>query len=144
MRIILKGDQMKTLLLRITIALVTFSIGIAGASQWRTSSPNIVKSPPNTCVVNGGVDPNWLNPYLDIDADSVALRAEAASTYRSLYPDEVIGVIKSLPESAWPYGKVVAIRGRGGLSSGDLLEEQRREQNRMKIERELAAEGIAF
>jgi hypothetical protein len=136
MRFLLKRDQMKALLLRITIALVTFSIGIIGAARWRTSSPIENYRAP-------GHEADWLNPYLDIDADDVALRAEAASTHRSLSPDEVLGVIKSLPESAWPYGKVVLIR-REGLFSGGILEEQRREQTRMKIEHELSSEGIVI
>lgn len=79
---------------------------------------------------------NWRNPYLIVRADGVALYDTADSAEIILKPEEVMGALAELPQSDWPYGRVVAatetapgndrdgvaIRRNKGLVGG-LLEE---------------------
>jgi hypothetical protein len=79
---------------------------------------------------------NWRNPYLIVRADGVALYDTADSAEILLKPEEVMGALAQLPQSDWPYGRVVAaaetaagsdrdgiaIRRNKGLVGG-LLEE---------------------
>jgi hypothetical protein len=53
---------------------------------------------------------NWSNPYLVIRPDGIGLvTSVAAHEERILKPGEVLDVLAQLPQSAWPYGRVVAI-----------------------------------
>jgi hypothetical protein len=53
---------------------------------------------------------SWSNPYLVICPDGVGLVTTiAAHEEQILKPDEVLDVLAQLPQSAWSYGRVVAI-----------------------------------
>jgi hypothetical protein len=53
---------------------------------------------------------HWSNPYLVIRPDAVGLLTGiAASEEQILKPEEVLNALARLPESAWPYGRAVAI-----------------------------------
>jgi hypothetical protein len=53
---------------------------------------------------------NWSNPYLVIRPDGIGLVTSiAAHEEQILKPAEVLDVLAQLPQSAWSYGRVVAI-----------------------------------
>jgi hypothetical protein len=62
---------------------------------------------------------NWRNPYLIVRADGVALYDTADSAEIILKPEEVIGALAQLPQSDWPYGRVVAAAETNAASNGD-------------------------
>ena len=53
---------------------------------------------------------SWSNPYLVIRPDGIGLVTTiAAHEERILKPEEVLDALAQLPQSAWSYGRVVAI-----------------------------------
>jgi hypothetical protein len=50
----------------------------------------------------------WRNPYLIVRADGVVLFDAADSAEIVLKPEDVIAELARLPDSNWPYGRVVA------------------------------------
>jgi hypothetical protein len=70
---------------------------------------------------------NWQNPYLIIRKDGIALLDPADSLEIILKPDEVLTRLAQLPPSAWPYGRVVAVRENGAQSTdeGDAIRRNR-------------------
>jgi hypothetical protein len=53
---------------------------------------------------------HWSNPYLVIRPDSVGLLSSVdVNEEQVLKPEEVLNALARLPESAWPYGRIVAI-----------------------------------
>jgi hypothetical protein len=61
----------------------------------------------------------WQNPYLIIRKDGVALLDPADSLEIILKPDEVLTRLAQLPPSAWPYGRVVAVRENSAQNADD-------------------------
>jgi hypothetical protein len=61
----------------------------------------------------------WQNPYLIIKADGVALLDAGNHEERLLKPAEVTQALAKLPQSAWPYGRVVAVTEGGARAAGD-------------------------
>jgi hypothetical protein len=51
----------------------------------------------------------WKNPYLIVKPDGVALLDVANSEEHIMHPDELTRKLAQLPDSAWPYGRVVAV-----------------------------------
>jgi hypothetical protein len=62
---------------------------------------------------------NWQNPYLIIRKDGIALLDPADSLEIILKPDEVLPRLAQLPPSAWPYGRVVALRENSAQTADD-------------------------
>jgi hypothetical protein len=53
---------------------------------------------------------HWSNPYLVVRPGSVGLLTDvAANEEQILKPEEVLQALARLPNSAWPYGRAVAI-----------------------------------
>jgi hypothetical protein len=53
---------------------------------------------------------HWSNPYLVIRTDRVGLLTSVVVNEEQLLkPDEVVSALAQLPQSAWPYGRAVAI-----------------------------------
>lgn len=61
---------------------------------------------------------DWKNPYLIVRRDGVEIVGMTA-VGQAIPVDSVPGVLKGLPESAWPYGLVVAVQDIGLVSEGD-------------------------
>lgn len=59
---------------------------------------------------------DWKNPYLIVREDGIGLLDLANHEIHILKPDEVPAALAALPISAWPYGRVVAVR-EGEMSS---------------------------
>jgi len=51
---------------------------------------------------------NWRNPYLIVRPDKVVLLDVADSAEIILKPEELLPTLAGLPNSNWPYGRVVA------------------------------------
>jgi hypothetical protein len=52
---------------------------------------------------------SWKNPYLIVKADGVALLDVANNEEHIMNPDELTRKLAQLPDTAWPYGRVVAV-----------------------------------
>ncbi|MFZ0742865.1 MAG: carboxypeptidase-like regulatory domain-containing protein [Terracidiphilus sp.] len=70
---------------------------------------------------------DWRNPYLIVQADGIKVVGVTAGG-RSLTVDAVTAILEGLPDSAWPYGLVVAIQGNDSAVSES--ERSRIEANR--------------
>jgi hypothetical protein len=61
----------------------------------------------------------WRNPYLIIRADGVGLLDPDDHLERILKPGELTQALGNLPQSAWPYGRVVAVTENGVRNGAD-------------------------
>jgi len=61
---------------------------------------------------------DWKNPYLIVRRDGIEIIGKMAVGH-SIPVDSVPGILKELPDSAWPYGLVVAVQDIGIVSPGD-------------------------
>jgi hypothetical protein len=61
---------------------------------------------------------DWKNPYLIVRRDGVEI-VGMTPVGQAIPVDSVPGVLKGLPDSAWPYGLVVAVQDIGLVSEGD-------------------------
>ena len=70
---------------------------------------------------------DWKNPYLIVRRDGIEIIGVPAGG-QTIPVDSVPGVLKGLPDSAWPYGLVVAVQDIGLVSEGDppLIEANRK------------------
>jgi len=87
---------------------------------------------------------HWGNPYLVIRPDAVALlSSNAANEEQILKPQEVLNALSQIPESAWPYGRAVAILvdERPASSEQDKIALRR---NRGIVEGDLQAAHVAI
>ena len=87
--------------------------------------------------IHNGKD--WRNPYLIVRADGIEI-AGTASGGSPIPVESVAAALESLPDSAWPYGLVVAIREKG-VGSAEA-ERSRIETNRMSLEPLLGELGV--
>jgi hypothetical protein len=59
----------------------------------------------------------WKNPTLIVREDGIGLLDLANNEIHILKPEEVPNALADLPASAWPYGRVVVIRPKAGVST---------------------------
>jgi len=90
-----------------------------------SASAHILSIPPaNPARYRGMVHAkNWRNPYLIIKTDGVALFDSDNHEEHLFKPEELTQALGSLPLSAWPYGRVVAVTENGvrGSSNDDVV-----------------------
>src|SRR5438445_12845173 len=67
-------------------------------------------------AVQGAKD--WKNPYLIVRRDGIEIVGMTA-VGQAISVDSVPGVLKGLPDSAWPYDLVVPVEDIGLCSEGD-------------------------
>jgi hypothetical protein len=72
----------------------------------------------------------WENPFIQVQGDFVSIRAHGARTRVSV--GQVISVLRALPVSAWPYGKVVALEAGSGPQAPGTA--QATEQTRVQLD----------
>ena len=82
---------------------------------------------------------DWKNPYLIVRRDGIEI-VGVTPAGEAIPVDSVPGVLKGLPDSAWPYGLVVAVQDIGLVSEGDP---PRIEANRRRLLILLKKLGIA-
>jgi hypothetical protein len=61
---------------------------------------------------------DWRNPYLIVRAQGIEMVGVSDAT-RPLTIDAALEILEALPDSSWPYGRVVAIQNIGIVSSED-------------------------
>lgn len=61
---------------------------------------------------------DWKNPYLIVRRNGIEV-VGMTHVGQAFPVDSVPGVLKGLPDSAWPYGLVVAVQDVGLVSEGD-------------------------
>jgi hypothetical protein len=61
---------------------------------------------------------DWRNPYLIVRRDGIEI-VGMTTVGQAIPVDSVPRVLKGLPDSAWPYGLVVAVQDIGLVSEGD-------------------------
>jgi hypothetical protein len=62
---------------------------------------------------------DWRNPYLIIRKDGVGLLDAGNNEERLIKLEDLPNALAQLPQSAWPYGRVVAVTEVGVRASGD-------------------------
>jgi hypothetical protein len=82
---------------------------------------------------------DWKNPYLIVRRDGIEIVGMTAAG-QAIPVDSVPRVLNGLPDSAWPYGLVVAVQDIGLVSPGDP---PRIEANRKRLLMLLKKLGIA-
>ena len=77
----------------------------------------------------------WRNPYLVVRLDGVGLLDVSNNEQQIVDPDKLSAAMAKLPASAWPYGRVVAIREISASSSEE-------DKVRLRKNRALAAGAL--
>lgn len=85
---------------------------------------------------------DWQNPYLVIRAEGVEVVSRSAAAERRIIPcDELAVFLESLPDTAWPYGRVVAAQ-EIGIRRVDGRDDQPIAENKARAERILRSLGV--
>ena len=84
----------------------------------------------------------WVNPYLVIKSDGVAVTLRATSQeYDSVPIEKLASRLSRLPVDAWPYGRIVAVQEIGIRSGNDSALIAR---NRASVEKILRSLGLTI
>ncbi|MEO8725179.1 MAG: hypothetical protein ABI383_03570, partial [Acidobacteriaceae bacterium] len=87
--------------------------------------------------ISDGID--WLNPYVVVHANQAEIISHQVPRERISIPvGEVLSELKSLPNSAWPYGRVVAL-SESGPQVGDIAKIR---SNLIYLKQELERNGV--
>jgi hypothetical protein len=85
---------------------------------------------------------HWRNPFLVVSSDGIRVHCLATAFEKKVPVGALHQTLLSLPLSAWPYGRIVAVQAGGGpqnnTSRGFV------EQNRVKVEAILKAAGVTI
>ncbi len=82
----------------------------------------------------------WKNPYLKVLHDGIAIQCFATGFTKKVPVGALHQTLLSLPRSAWPYGRIVAVQAGGGPTTQDAS--TRIEQNRVQADAILKAVGV--
>jgi hypothetical protein len=85
---------------------------------------------------------HWKNPYLTVLPDGIGIQCLAVAFTKKVPVGALHQTLLSLPLSAWPYGRVVALQAGGGPTGPDYP--PRIEQNRVQVEAILKAAGVTI
>jgi hypothetical protein len=96
-------------------------LGAATLIGWTQTSPSLQHrisrpDPKKYHAIQDAKD--WKNPYLIVRRDGIEILGVTADG-QAIPVDSVPGVLTGLPDSAWPYGLVVAVQDIGIVSEGD-------------------------
>jgi hypothetical protein len=83
---------------------------------------------------------DWRNPYLIVRADGITTASGASGGGSPIPVDSVPAALENLPDSAWPYGLVVAVQDAGVVAS--KADQSRIEANRILLVRVLNQLGV--
>jgi hypothetical protein len=128
------GARRKDLLIRIFLTSVMASTHI-GCTQTSRSLQNRIPKPDPEKYHSVRDAKNWRNPYLIVRRDGVEI-VGVTPVGRAIAIESVPEVLERLPNSAWPYGLVVAVQDIGILSGktdpADIEANRTKLQNLMK------------
>ena len=85
---------------------------------------------------------HWKNPYLTVLPDGIGIQCLATAFTKKVPVGALHQTLLSLPPSAWPYGRVVALQAGGGPTRSE--DPPRIEQNRVQVEAILKAAGVTI
>jgi hypothetical protein len=85
---------------------------------------------------------HWKNPYLSVLPDGIGIQCLAVAFTKKVPVHALHQTLLSLPPSAWPYGRVVALQAGGGPTR--LNDPPRMEQYRVQVEAILKAAGVTI
>jgi hypothetical protein len=85
---------------------------------------------------------HWRNPFLVVSSDGIRVHCLATAFEKKVPVGALHQTLLSLPLSAWPYGRIVAVQAGGGPQNNT----SRRfvEQNRVQVEAILKAAGVTI
>lgn len=69
---------------------------------------------------------NWKNPYLVVREDGIGFVDLSNHEIRLLQPDQIQAELAALPESAWPYGRVVLVTEAAPRNPTDQIKTEMR------------------
>lgn len=84
----------------------------------------------------------WKNPYLIVGPEGIEIIVGVTRDGRRISLDSVVKALESLPDSAWPYGLVVAVSENGIVSPATTGDPQT-EASQLGLIRLLKQQGIA-
>lgn len=122
------SDLKRRLLVAVFVAQLVAST-LFGWAQARQSLQNRIPKPDPKKYHAVQDAKDWKNPYLIVRRDGIEIVGMTA-VGQAIPVDSVPGVLKGLPDSAWPYGLVVAVQDIGLVSEGDP---PRIEANRQRL-----------
>lgn len=76
---------------------------------------------------------DWKNPYLVVREDGIGYVDMANNEIRILKPEDIPSVLAALPESAWPYGRVVLVSQATPKDSSDQAKAEIRKNRGLLI-----------
>jgi hypothetical protein len=85
---------------------------------------------------------SWRNPYLIVKTDGVGLLDIGNNEQQTVDPDKLAEALAKLPDSAWPYGRVVAIQEI--TASGSEDDQAKLRKNRALVAGSLEAMKVAI
>jgi hypothetical protein len=131
---------LKTLLLvGLLLVQLVVAVCIGGTQTSRPLQDRIPKPDPKKHhSVQDAKD--WKNPYLIVRRDGIEI-VGVTPVGQAMSIESVPGMLEKLPDSAWPYGLVVAVQDIGILSGKTDL--ARIEANRTKLLNLLKGLGVA-
>ena len=108
--------------------LVLLTLGLAACSAHNTPDPAAqeaaaaariekIPAPDPAKYHSAHGTKSWRNPYLIVKPEGVALLDVANNLEHIMKPDELTQKLAQLPDSAWPYGRVVAVTESNPVNS---------------------------
>ena len=85
---------------------------------------------------------HWRNPFLVVLSDGIRIHCLAPAFEKKVPVGALHQTLLSLPLSAWPYGRIVAVQAGGGPQTNTNL--RLVEENRMQSEAILKAAGVTI
>jgi hypothetical protein len=133
------GTFKTTLPVGFLLAQFVVALGIGCAQASRSLRDRIPKRDPKKYQsVQDAAD--WKNPYLIVRPDGVEI-VGMTPVGRTIAVESVPAVLEGLPNSAWPYGLIVAVQDIGILSG--KTDVPRIDANRTKLLKLLKELGVA-
>jgi hypothetical protein len=112
---------------RRSLASLLFALGLLAGCNRSTPTSKVLD--PSALLQNipeadpkayAGIDVHaWKNPYLIVKPDGIAILDIADSEERLIKPEELPHELAKLPQSAWPYGRVVSATMSGNPDTED-------------------------
>src|SRR5262244_3222943 len=115
----IQGEALRTfqtgLLVFIFLAQSIISVQMGWTQASKPLQNRIPKSDPKKYQAIQDAN-DWKNPFLVIRPEGVEIRG-ITPLGRGIPVDAVFGILEGLPDSAWPYGLIVAVSNVGVVSS---------------------------
>jgi hypothetical protein len=133
------GMSKTALLVGVLLAQLVGVVGMGCAQTSRSLRDRIPKPAPNKYhSVRDAAD--WRNPYLIVRPDDIEL-VGMTPVGQGIPVNSILKVLERLPDSAWPYGLIVAVQDLGILAG--RADKDHVKANRIKLLNLLKELGVA-